>query len=265
MDWSKFLYFMLPAVLLWIIGGIGVLTKSRIQKSAVLFYSLGIVLILIFAIGLWLTLGRPPLRTMGETRLWYSIYISIAGLFVYVKWKYKWMLGYSAAISTVFLLLIYFFPDVQNKNLMPALQSPWFVPHVSVYIISYALMGVATVLGIRGLIIYKSGNSIPDTYTQRIDRMVYVGLGFLLLGLTMGALWAKTAWSNYWSWDPKETWAFITCVIYLIFIHLRKSYPKLVRSSLIILTFAFISLLITWKGVNYLPSARNSMHTYTEE
>lgn len=256
---------MLPSIVLWMLGAIGILTNGRLQKAATVVFLAGTVVILSFAISLWIALGRPPLRTMGETRLWYSIYISLAGLLVYVKWKYRWILVYSALMSAVFLLLICFFPEIQNKNLMPALQSPWFVPHVSVYIVSYALMGLATALGVRALIFYRRNADVPLRYIERIDRMVYVGLGFLLLGLCMGALWAKTAWSNYWSWDPKETWAFITCAMYLIYIHLRKSYPKLIRTALIILALAFVGLLVTWKGVNYLPSAKNSMHTYSQE
>nr|WP_238319380.1 cytochrome c biogenesis protein CcsA [Bacteroides propionicifaciens] len=95
-----------------------------------------------------------------------------------------------------------------------------------------------------------------------MDNLVYLGLAFLLLGMLMGALWAKEAWGHYWSWDPKETWAFITSCGYLLYIHLciRNKYPKL---TLWLLSFSFILLMITWVGVNYLPAAQGSVHVYS--
>ena len=95
-----------------------------------------------------------------------------------------------------------------------------------------------------------------------MDNLVYLGLAFLLLGMLMGALWAKEAWGHYWSWDPKETWAFITSCGYLLYIHLsfRNKYP---RVALWLLSFSFILLMITWVGVNYLPAAQGSVHVYS--
>ncbi|MFV0365111.1 MAG: cytochrome c biogenesis protein [Mangrovibacterium sp.] len=263
MNWSLYPYFLFPALLLWISGGVLALVKSKWSKVAPVLFVLGTLTMLAFAIGLWITLGRPPMRTMGETRLWYGIYITLAGFFVYRRWQYNWMLSYAALLAVVFSLLIFFMPEVQNKNLMPALQSPWFVPHVSVYIISYALLAVAMLLAAKGLWQMRGGNNLPSDYLHRTDRLVYAGVGFLLLGLIMGALWAKEVWANYWSWDPKETWAFITSVFYLLYIHLRRTYPKQVKVALVLLLVAFVFLLITWKGVNYLPSAKGSMHTYS--
>ncbi len=90
---------------------------------------------------------------------------------------------------------------------------------------------------------------------------MYAGFGFLILGMLMGCLWAKEAWGHFWSWDPKETWAFITAAAYLVYIHMRmqKYHPKF---TLWMLPIAFVLLLITWIGVNYLPSAQGSIHVY---
>ncbi|MFV0521769.1 MAG: cytochrome c biogenesis protein [Mangrovibacterium sp.] len=264
MNWSVYSYFLFPAILFWLTGGLFALIKTKWNKLAPPLFLLGTLTLLAFAIGLWISFGRPPMRTMGETRLWYAIYISLVGFFVYKKWAYNWMLSYSAAMAIVFSSLIFFMPEVQNKNLMPALQSPWFVPHVSVYIISYALLAAAMLMAVAYLWRAHKGQILPKDYTHRTDRMAYAGVGFLMLGLIMGALWAKEVWANYWSWDPKETWAFATCSFYLLYIHLRKTYPKLIKLAMILLIIAFISLLITWKGVNYLPSARGSMHSYSQ-
>jgi ABC-type transport system involved in cytochrome c biogenesis permease subunit len=81
--------------------------------------------------------------------------------------------------------------------------------------------------------------------------------------MLFGALWAKEAWGHYWTWDPKETWAAITWVSYLVYIHLRLSKPLKYKTALIIMLFSFLFLQMCWYGINYLPSAKgNSVHVY---
>ena len=85
----------------------------------------------------------------------------------------------------------------------------------------------------------------------------------LTLGLLFGALWAKEAWGHYWTWDPKETWAIITWLCYLIYIHFRYLYHNKSKIALWILVCSFIILLICWFGINYISAAENSIHTYS--
>jgi ABC-type transport system involved in cytochrome c biogenesis permease subunit len=84
------------------------------------------------------------------------------------------------------------------------------------------------------------------------------------MGLLFGALWAKEAWGHYWTWDPKETWAFLTWAVYLIYIHARIKNSIKTHQATWILALAFAVLLVAWFGVNYLPSAVNSVHTYSQ-
>ena len=145
---------------------------------------------------------------------------------------------------------------------MPALQSYWFVPHVTVYILSYAMFGASVIAAFIHL--HKLGkNRENDGLNRFIDNIVRIGFGFLILGMLMGAVWAKDAWGHYWSWDPKETWAFITAAAYLAFIHLRLQ-ARHRKFVLWLLPFAFVLLMITWIGVNYLPAAQGSIHVYAE-
>lgn len=144
---------------------------------------------------------------------------------------------------------------------MPALQSEWFVPHVTSYILSYAMFGAATIGAFVQLRkVHRYGYSDEKIFNF-IDNIVYVGFGFLVLGMLMGAVWAKEAWGHYWSWDPKETWAFVTSMAYLAYIHIRL-YGKYDKVALWALPIAFILLMITWIGVNYLPAAQGSVHVY---
>ena len=120
------------AVLLAAAGAVSAFyTKGRwpvvMTSSAVLALSSFIVL-------LWISLGRPPLKTMGETRLWYSFFALISGLFTYLRWRYKWILSFSTVLATVFIMINILKPEIHDQSLMPALQSPWFIPHVTVYI-----------------------------------------------------------------------------------------------------------------------------------
>jgi ABC-type transport system involved in cytochrome c biogenesis permease subunit len=165
-------------------------------------------------------------------------------------------------MTFVFLLINLNSPETYDKALMPALQSPWFVPHVVVYILGYALLGVSTLVAVYGL--YQHYFARFDKKVLILaDNLVYLGFGFLTLGLLFGALWAKQAWGHYWTWDPKETWAFLTWLGYLIYIHLRYNHPKKVSASLWVLSLAFIILLVAWFGINILPSAQNSVHVYS--
>jgi ABC-type transport system involved in cytochrome c biogenesis permease subunit len=220
------------------------------------------VVFFFFIATLWSSLERPPLRTMGETRLWYSFFLPVAGLLTYLRWNYRWILSFTTILSAVFIFVNILKPDIHNKVLMPALQSPWFAPHVIIYMFSYAILGAATLIAIYYLV---RENRISDKSRMMLmtDNLVYAGTACITLGMLMGAIWAKEAWGHYWSWDPKETWAAATWIGYLLYIHYRLKRSSSNRTSMILLLIAFVLLQICWYGVNYLPSAQQSIHTYT--
>ena len=259
MSWESLGLYALVSGICWVTGACLAFRDSR--KTAIGFSGLGSLVFFLFIMGMWVSLERPPLRTMGETRLWYSFFLSVVGLMLYVKSKYKWVLGFSALMSLVFVLINVLKPEIHSKTLMPALQSAWFVPHVIVYMFSYAMMGAVTLFSIY-LWFRKSPKEASAVELAVCDNLVRVGWAFLTLGMTMGALWAKEAWGDYWSWDPKETWAFATWLSYLLYLHLRPSYKN--QNFLFAwLIFSFILLQMCWWGINFLPSAREgSIHVY---
>ena len=259
MSWESLGLYALVSGICWITGAC--LTFRNYRKMAIGFSGLGSLVFFFFIMGMWVSLERPPLRTMGETRLWYSFFLSVVGLMLYVKSKYKWVLGFSALMSLVFVLINVLKPEIHSKTLLPALQSAWFVPHVIVYMFSYAMMGAVTLFSIY-LWFRKSPKEASAVELAVCDNLVRVGWAFLTLGMTMGALWAKEAWGDYWSWDPKETWAFATWLSYLLYLHLRPSYKN--QNFLFAwLIFSFILLQMCWWGINFLPSAREgSIHVY---
>ena len=312
MSWDSFVWFALAASLFWISGAIvSVISKRRLQ--AAVLTGCGSAIFMTFIVGVWISLGRPPLRTMGETRLWFSLFLSLIGLVVYLRWRYRWVLPFGCLMAVMFASINIFKPEIHTEELMPALRSPWFVPHVIVYMFSYAVMGIATILAIRILWLTRrsaagsapaTGSTTPATVDaaasplspslqgdlRLCDTRVRMGWGFITMGIVMGALWAKQAWGDYWTWDPKETWAAATWLSYLLYMHLRQGSAlssvtsagseamarqnspaievashsnKALHRTLFLLIFSFLLLQMCWWGVNYLPSAQGfSLHTY---
>ncbi len=258
MTWESFIYFAICAVLLWVAGSYQAWKDKA--KSAYALTILGLGVFFAFILSMWMSLERPPLRTMGETRLWYSFFLPLAGLMVYSRWRYKWILSFSTLLSVVFICVNLLKPEIHSKTLMPALQSPWFAPHVIVYMFAYALLGAAAVMAVY-LLVRRRWSQQEAEIT---DNLVYVGLAFLTFGMLFGALWAKEAWGHYWSWDPKETWAAITWLAYLVYIHFRLYRPQQLTPALWMLIICFVLLQMCWWGINYLPSAQgSSVHTYS--
>jgi len=256
MSWDLFIYYGPTAIVLWALGGLLAVWGRKWPALAV--STLGVLALGLFIIILWVDQQRPPLRTMGETRLWYSFFLAAAGLWTYGRWSYPWLSAFSNLMAAVFVVINLVRPEIHSITLMPALQSPFFIPHVTAYILSYSLMGVATITAVIQLKKPK-----PEPGLDRfLDNVTLIGFGFLMIGLLTGAIWAKEAWGHYWSWDPKETWAFITASAYLLFIHLRLRDPR-PRLTLTVLPVAFILLMITWLGVSFLPSAQGSVHVYS--
>lgn len=312
MSWDSFVWFALAASLFWISGAIVSVISKRRLPAAVLT-GCGSAIFMTFIVGVWISLGRPPLRTMGETRLWFSLFLSLIGLVVYLRWRYLWVLPFGCLMAVMFASINIFKPEIHTEELMPALRSPWFVPHVIVYMFSYAVMGIATILALRILWLTRrsaagsapaTGSTTPATVDatasplspslqgdlRLCDTLVRMGWGFITMGIVMGALWAKQAWGDYWTWDPKETWAAATWLSYLLYMHLRQGSAlssvtsagsvtiarqnspaievashsnKALHRTLSLLIFSFLLLQMCWWGVNYLPSAQGfSLHTY---
>lgn len=264
MDYTNFNFFGIVSMILWVAGvlliSIPPHNKWKITAGNISFLT-GLLIFIYYIVFLWISLDRAPMRTLGETRMWYALFLPMVGYATYLRWTYKWFLSYSVVMTIVFIMINIIYPENFSKILMPALQSPWFVPHVVVYIFAYALLGASSIVAAKGLYLlyYKT---FRKELLSLADNMVYIGFAFLTFGLLFGALWGKEAWGHYWTWDPKETWALLTWLMYLIYMHYRYFHRKAVKIPLWILVLAFVVLLIAWFGVNYLPSARGSIHVY---
>jgi len=257
-----FAIFGIVSLLCWLLASFFSI-KMKVRK-ALLFQSIGILLFGLLIVWLWATLQRPLFKTMGETRIWYSFFLSILGGVTYWRWKMGYLLTFTNLLSAVFVVITISKPEVQSQVLMPTLQSVWFIPHVVVYMFAYAAIGCATVLVMLELINinHKGRKEYTKEIRGKCDFLVQIGTVALGIGLCLGAIWAKKAWGQYWSWDIKETAALITWVIFLLYIHLQKI-TKISRKFLSILVLiGFLSLQFTWYGVKYLPTTQKSMHLF---
>lgn len=252
--WNIFPFFAVATTILAVVASVLALYKRRTAALTLSLFAVGVLTL--FVAMLWASLERPPMRTMGETRLWYSLFLLVAGVATYARWRFRWVLSFSTLLSTVFMVINCVRPELHDKTLMPALQSAWFMPHVAVYMFSYALLGVATIMAIYYLV-KRNEKVLPA-----IDDLLGGGVALFTVGMLTGALWAKQAWGEFWSWDAKEAWAAATWFIYLGAIHLRLMRPRAMQTFCIVVIVAFLSLQMCWYGVNYLPSAEKSVHSY---
>jgi len=146
--------------------------------------------------------------------------------------------------------------------LMPALRSGWFVPHLAFYMLAYSLLAISLVMAI-----IKNRVSEPHKLSNTISSLLHTSSSLLLLGMLCGAVWAKQAWGDYWTWDPKECWAAATWFLSLAAVHSTRSHhsKKRAKVRLVMMILCFLAMQVTWYGVNYLPSAKDSLHTYNSK
>lgn len=261
MQYEIFSTFYFAIIAFWLIIVIFQFINTPISKRLTPYALLiSLILQLALIISLWLSIDRPPFRTLAETRLWYAFFLSSIGLVLYLRWQIFWIVWYCMAIAAFFLTLDFFKPETFDTTLIPALQSIWFIPHVVTYIIAYAMLSAAALIAFNGLyLIYRKKTLTSHQKNTKI--LTQIGFAFLTFGLIFGAIWAKEAWGHYWSWDPKETWALTTWLLYLTYLHIQN---HIQNSKIIfwILIVGFFVIILCWFGIKYLPTGQDSIHVF---
>ena len=177
------------------------------------------------------------------------------------------------ALSVVFGGVVLFvsslsWMDPEITPLVPVLKSPWLMFHVATLMVAYGFLGLAAMISTLNLVasaVAQKNNR--EQIRQRIARLsvvnelaLTIGLALMMVGIFLGAVWANESWGRYWSWDPKETWALITAIVYAVVLHLRWFERKANDLRFSLLTqLSFLAVLMTYFGVNYLLSG---MHAY---
>jgi cytochrome c-type biogenesis protein CcsB len=224
----------------------------------------------------WLIFGYLPLSNLYESLVVLNWLCLILASFVKTEWKLIVIIPISLLIQ-LFLTFTITNPVNVSPGLVPALQSNWLLMHVSMMILSYALLILGSILSVLWLTIKHSNLVLIDSLTifsfnkkqqavlKQIDywsyRLIGLGFPFLTLGIISGAVWANEAWGNYWSWDPKETWALLTWILFAIYLHMKLSQDHVSNTfqSAVLATFGLAIIWMCYLGVNLLGKG---LHTY---
>ncbi len=199
---------------------------------------------------LWIHFQKIPFETYFETKIWFVFFVSLFGLLFFKILKLNITLIISSLLSVVFIFINLLKMDTFNKVLPPALQSPWFIPHVAIYIIAYSLLAISMVMSV--MVLLKKMIAKKEFFI--VNK---IGLSCLLIGLLIGSLWANDIWGNFWSWDIKESFALITCILYAI----QMNFSIKEKKYHVLNIFAFAFLILTWLGM-HLIKIEQSLHIY---
>lgn len=225
-------------------------------RAARIALLVGLALHTAFSVWRGVEAGRVPLANQFEFASAFAWAAAAMGFLLYRRIRQEWVMA--AAMPAAFLVLSYAaFQPMEIKEMMPALRSVWFVLHIGSAAFAYAAFLIAGALGAAYLVRLRRGEKEEDPGLRQVDYMSYrlVCLGFLLLTVVIfsGAIWAEQAWSSWWSWDPKETWALITWIFYAIYLHQRlrlkwqgkrMAWLAIVAVALVAFTFAGVNLLL---------------------
>ena len=213
----------------------------------------------------WYLSGHAPWSDIYET----LIYISWSAIFAGVIFFRNSLLALGAAtiIAGIFMFTAHLTDvDPQITSLVPVLKSYWLTIHVSILTASYGFFGLSAILGFLTLIMFIFRKNRPhlDDVVRHVSAIneisLIIGLACITIGNFLGGVWANESWGRYWGWDPKETWAYVSIVVYALVLHLR--FVKSLNTPYVLATaslLAFSSIMMTYLGVNFYLSG---MHSY---
>ncbi len=240
----------------------------------------------------WSISGHFPISNLYESLYFLTWGITIGQLLI--EREYQSPIIPSIAIPTELLTVAFacfVLPEdlKLSSNLVPALRSSWLIMHVSVVMLSYAALIIGSLLSASVLFVNKNkplqirssstgigGFKISNDYffsdyvdpiefshSEELDTLSYrsilIGFVLLTLGLISGAVWANEAWGTWWSWDPKETWAFVSWLFYAAYLHMRISKGWQGRRPALLASTGFLVILVCYLGVNFLGIG---LHSY---
>jgi len=243
----------------------GVTGTIRLKKMVTLCWGTGFAFHTAGLLYRWvesytLGIGHPPLSNFYES----LVFFSWAVVFFYL------VLGYfkksdpldSFILLAAFILIAFasFSPGIDSRiqPLIPALKSNWLISHVVTCLLGYGAFVIAAVMG--AFLLIRRPDTIEREWLleERIYQCMVIGFLFFTVGIMTGSVWAHYAWGRYWGWDPKETWALITWLIYAGTLHVRLRRRWTERGMAVMTLVGLASILFTFLGVNYL----SGLHSY---
>lgn len=264
-------YFGLAGLLMLILVFMNIFNpKSWIDKALKVFYALIIIFFVFQTLGLgmrWYISGRAPWSNGYESMIYIGWVTVLAGL-IFSR-KSQMTIAATSILASIILMVAHLsWMDPEITNLVPVLKSYWLTIHVSVITASYGFLALGALLGFINLILMILKNqSNFGNLQHRIkelnyinERTIIIGLYLLTIGTFLGGIWANESWGRYWGWDPKETWALVTVLVYTFIAHM--GYTPGLKTDYNFSLFSlvgFSSVIMTYFGVNYYLSG---LHSY---
>ena len=251
--------------------GIGIFRKEKVFGTIpYALFTLAFLACTVLIADRWIEAGRPPFKSFYESLVFAAWTTSLISLAVEYKFKMR-LVGF---MSTIGVIMIFIFAltkrDVEIIALPPALQTWMFIPHVISYFLAYGALFVAGLTAILYLALPKGIASHHTLGEQsRIDfsattyQITKFGFLFLTAGLLLGAWWGQNAWSNYWGWDPKENWALISWLVFAAYLHFRNIPSWSEKRLAWVVIIGVAAIIFTYLGMDYLPTAEDSLHVYS--
>ncbi len=266
-----FPFYILFGILLLVVLLVNIFRQKPLPKfMRITFFGLIFILFLIHTAGLvlrWYISGHAPWSNGFESVVYVAWATMLAG-FIFGR-KYPLVVATASFLTGISLFvahLSWMSPEI--TPLVPVLKSYWLMIHVAIITASYGFLGLSALLGVLVLIlIVMRNNNNQQKVTVYIEQITAInemsatiGLYALTIGTFLGGIWANESWGRYWGWDPKETWALITVVIYSFIVHMRLIPPlRGIFNYNMASILGFASVLMTYFGVNYYLSG---LHSY---
>lgn len=222
-----------------------------------------------FAIRVYIT-SFPPVTNMYGTMLWVSFGISTISSVFYYLYKNLNLLSIFLTGAAMLLFITEFFPLILSPDMDPIVavlrSSFWLTIHVLTITLSYAAFSLSLLLGNVALMRYliypniSTNDKFYRDYSHYAYRSIQLGVFLITAGIILGGIWADYSWGRFWGWDPKETWALIADIGYLLILHARFTGWLKPFGLLAMSTLAYILVIIAWYGVNFILAA--GLHSY---
>ncbi len=268
---SVYKYYGMFGFLFLIVLFIGIFRpKMKLKIATITFTIILSLLFLYHTYGLilrWYVSGHAPWSNGYESMIYIAWATMLAGI-LFVR-RSPITLATTSLLASITLMVAHLsWMDPEITNLVPVLKSYWLTIHVSVITASYGFLALAALLGFLGLVlmIFKNKKNIEhvDLTISELTNVnhvsIIIGLYLLTIGTFLGGVWANESWGRYWGWDPKETWALITIIVYSFVTHMRfipSMNNKFAFNFATLISFG--SVLMTYFGVNYYLSG---LHSY---
>ncbi|MDX2226791.1 MAG: cytochrome c biogenesis protein CcsA [Verrucomicrobiae bacterium] len=259
------------AWVLYLLAGIVLLATTVWQRRGGYGLAWGLVGVGLLAQGFGfvcrvLISGRPPVSNMYETVIWMAFISSVFAIVLEAIYRKRYYFIASIPITVVMLYLADSLPAILDGSiqpLVPVLQSQfWLIIHVLPIVSSYGAFALAAMLAniVFGYLIFSKGHRVPSELYTFIYRTIQIGVFLLASGTILGGVWANYSWGRFWDWDPKETWALVTLLVFLAVLHGRIAGAWSGFGLAVGSVAGFMSVVMAWYGVNFLLGV--GLHSY---